>query len=119
MKSMKVRWLAFLELFKRQPKFEAQKLNLVDALRLAAILSKYIDTKDIEKDSQPLDFIAALVNKLTPKDYLHCVKLLSGEHRDEEYKAYSSLKILSVFIEGLKQNQVLSLISFYNSLGIS
>lgn len=110
---MKVRWLA---LFKRKPTFEAQKLSLVDALRLAAILSKYIDTKDIEKDSQPLDFIAALVNKLTPKDYLDCVKLLSGEHRDEEYEAYSSIKILTIFVDGLKQNQILSLISFYNSL---
>lgn len=114
---MKVRWLAFLELFKRKPRFEAQKLSLVDALQLAAILSKYIDTKDIEKDSQPLDFIAALVNKLTPKDYLHCVKLLSGEHRDEEYKAYSSLKILSVFVEGLRENKIVSLLSFYDSLG--
>lgn len=92
---------------------QAKKLNLFDALRLAAVLAKYIDTKDIEAD--PLDFISALLNKLTPLDYLHSVELLTGE---EAVEAYPSIEIITAFVEGLKSNQIVSLISFSKSLGI-
>lgn len=113
---IKDRWLNFVDGYKRK-RFKAHKLGLEDALRLSAILSKYIDTKDIDRPQEPLDFISDLIGKLSPSDYLHCVKLLSGEYRDAEYEKHSAVKILTAFIEGLKLNQILSLISFTKSLG--
>ena len=91
-------------------------LNLRDALRLASILNKYIDEKT-NANAEALEFISAIVDRITPDEFLHCVILLSGE-TEEVVKQQISIDILTCFIEGLRENQILSLVSFYRSLGL-
>lgn len=94
---------------------KAKLLNLRDALLLASILEKYIDK---EKGSvSALDFVSEIVNRIDPISFLHGVILLTGE-TEERVKKEISIDILTCFIEGLKENQILSLISFYVSLGL-
>lgn len=96
----------------------AQKLNLRDALRLASILARYINDKDSEPETEAISFISGIVEKIDPASFLRCVILLSGEPEESVVKEVS-IDILAVFIEGLRENQILSLISFYRSLGLS
>jgi len=96
---------------------KAKKLNLRDGLRLASILNKYIDEKT-NADAEALDFVSAIVDKILPDEFLHCVNLISGE-TEEQIKKQISIDILTCFIEGLRENQILSLVSFYrSSLGL-
>jgi len=96
---------------------KAKLLNLRDALRLASILDKYIDEKT-NASAEALDFVSDIIGKITPDEYLHCVNLLSGES-EEEIKKRVSIEILACFVDGLRENKVLSLISFYRSLGLN
>ena len=95
---------------------KAKLLNLRDALRLASILDGYIDEKT-NANAEALEFISAIVDRITPDEFLHCVILLSGE-TEEVVKQQISIDILTCFIEGLRENQILSLVSFYRSLGL-
>lgn len=92
-------------------------LNLQDALRLASILNRYVDEKT-NANAEALDFVSAIVDKISPDEFLHCVILLSGES-EEVVKRQISIDILTVFVEGLQENKVLSLVSFYRSLGLN
>jgi hypothetical protein len=94
---------------------KAKLLNLRDALKLAQILEKNVD-KDVGSVSV-LDFVSGIVEKITPEEYLHGVSLLTGES-EIDVKKEISIDILTCFIDGLRENQILSLISFYSSLGL-
>jgi hypothetical protein len=94
---------------------KAKLLNLRDALRLAFILDAHID-KETTPKTEALDFISGIVEKIDPSSFLRCVILLSGEPEENVVKEIS-IDILTCFIEGLRENQILSLISFYRSLG--
>lgn len=96
---------------------DAKTLNLPDAFRLASILSKYIDVKEIDPQADAVDFISNIVDKLSPQDYLRCVTLLTKTD-EQKIKQEISLEILTAFIEGLKKNQVIALLHFYKSLGL-
>jgi len=95
---------------------DAKPLNLRDGLRLAEILDKYVDT-ETSANAEAIDFISSIVNKIDPISFLRCVALLSGE-TDEMLKRQISIDILTCFIEGLRENKILSLVSFYRSLGL-
>lgn len=94
---------------------KAKLLNLRDALKLAQILEKYIN-KDVGSVSV-LDFVSEIVEKISPEEYLHSAILLTGES-EENVKKEISIDILTCFIDGLRENQILSLISFSRSLGL-
>lgn len=94
---------------------KAKTLDLRDALELASVLNNYIDDKSTENDGV-LDFIEKIVSKIPPMEYLHCVKILTGES-EEEIANLDYLTILTEFIDGLRNNKILTLISFYRSLG--
>jgi urocanate hydratase len=96
---------------------KAKLLNLQDALRLASILDKYIDEKT-NANAEALDFVSAIIDKIDPISFLHCVNILSGE-TEEQIKKQISIDILTCFVEGLQENKVLSLISFYRSIGLN
>lgn len=87
------------------------KLNLDEALRLAAILDKYADTKKIDA----IEFVEVIMNKIPSSEYLNSVKLLLKTDENEIDKQLP-LNVLTAFIEGLKLNKVVSLIEFYRSL---
>lgn len=87
----------------------------MDAFHLASIVSKYVDTNHLSSDA--LEFIQGIVEKISPQEYLTCVSMMTDKTEEDVIKE-DSLDILSVFIEGLKTNQVISLISFYKSFGL-
>src|SRR3990172_6718591 len=91
----------------------ARQLTLQNAFQLAHLLSKYKITIDQEQDA--VDFIADLISKISPEDYLLGVKFLTGLE-EEVIKKYASIVILTVFIEGMRDNKVVTLFSFYESM---
>lgn len=90
-------------------------LNLMDAFHLASIVSKYVDTTALSEDA--VDFIQGIVEKISPQEYITCVSIMTDK-TEEDVKKELSLEILTAFIEGLKMNQIISLISFYKSFGL-
>lgn len=90
-------------------------LNIMDAFHLASIVSKYVDTTRLSPDA--LDFIQGIVEKIEPQEYLTCVSIMTKK-TEEDVKKEFSLDILTAFIEGLKANQIVSLVSFYKSFGL-
>ncbi len=92
---------------------KAKKLNLEQALLLASIISKYVDSTNLSVDA--VDFIAGIVEKITPGEYLQCIKIIT-DITEEEIKEAISIDLLTAFIEGLKLNQVVTLVSFWKSL---
>lgn len=96
---------------------QARSLNLIDGFRLASILSSKIDIEKTDPQQDSIDFISEVVDKLTPEEYIKCIELLTGED-ENTIKKEISLNILTSFIEGLKMNQVFSLLVFYRSLGL-
>lgn len=95
---------------------DAKPLNLRQAFELASVLTKYVDVK-LNPQEDAVDFISGIVDKISPEEYLSCVSLLTGEDVDT-IKKQISLDILTAFIEGLKENQIVSLLHFYKSLGL-
>lgn len=95
---------------------DAKTLNLVDAFRLASIISKYVDVEKLNPQADPIDFVNEIVQKISPEEYLICVSLMTNIDVDT-IKQEISLNVLTAFIEGLKKNQIISLLDFYKSLG--
>ena len=90
-----------------------KKLNLNDALSLALTISKYADLTNPFIDA--VDFIAGIVEKISPSEYLQCIKIMTNI-KEEEIKDAISIDLLTAFIEGLKTNQIITLVSFWKSL---
>src|SRR5687768_13568929 len=89
-------------------------LNLMDAFHLASIVSKYVDIATLSEDA--VDFIQGIVEKISPQEFITCVSIMTDK-TEEDVKKEVSLEILTAFIEGLKMNQIISLISFYKNFG--
>jgi hypothetical protein len=96
---------------------KARILNLSDAFRLASVLSKYVDIEKVNPQADAIDFISDIVDKISPEEYLHCVSLMTKIDVDT-IKQEIALVILTSFIEGLRKNQIVSLIQFSKSLGL-
>lgn len=94
----------------------AKSLTLQEAFRLAQVLSK-IDVEKLDPRQDPIDLVGSIVENLSPEEYLQCVVLLTKEN-EETIKQKPSLVILTVFIEGIKRNQIITLVHFYKSLGL-
>ncbi len=90
-------------------------LNLMDAFHLASIISKYVDTNNLNPDV--VDFIQGIVEQLTPQEYLTCVAMMTDK-TEAELVGEFSLDILTAFVNGLKENQIISLVVFYKSFGL-
>lgn len=99
----------------RKKRMQARSLTLDNAWQLASILNKYVDIIDLDPQAEPISFISDIVQKLSPEEYLHCVMLLTEEN-EETINQEISLDVLTAFVEGLKMNQVVTLIHFYKSL---
>jgi len=86
----------------------------MDAFHLASIVSKYVDIATLSEDA--VDFIQGIVEKISPQEFITCVSIMTDK-TEEDVKKEVSLEILTAFIEGLKMNQIISLISFYKNFG--
>ena len=95
----------------------AKSLSLYESFRLAQVLASKIDVDSLDPRQDPIDLVGNIVEKLSPEEYLQCVSLLTKEN-EETIKQKPSLVILTVFIEGIKKNQIITLVHFYKSLGL-
>ena len=95
---------------------ESRTLNFVDAMKLAQILSKYIDTESIKKTDTFLDLAESIMNKIEPSDYSKIIQILTNEPIEEIGKL-SGNEILSLFISGLEINKVITLLESFKKIG--
>jgi len=92
-------------------------LNLEDAFRLASVLSKYVDVKQLNPEQNAIGFISDIANKIPPREYLACVAIITNKTEEDVVKR-PSLEILSAFVRGLRINKIISLLDFYKLLGL-
>lgn len=92
-------------------------LGLKEAFRLASILSKYVDITKLDPNQDAVDFISGIVDKISPREFLTCASMMT-EKTEEELTKEISLDILTAFVDGLKKNEVVYLLSFYKSIGL-
>ena len=97
---------------------KVRTLGLADAIELASILAPYVNVKSIRPDSDALEFIAGIVEKVSPQEYLRCVCIMTKK-TEEDVKKEDYSVILASFIAGLQRNRIISLLSFYKSLGFN
>jgi hypothetical protein len=101
----------------KRKNLESVALTLPEAMQLASVLLPKIDLDTINPELDAVDFIGDLIDKLSPREYLYVVMLLTRED-EETIKSYASIEILTAFITGLQKNQVVTLLGFYRSLNL-
>ena len=94
---------------------EAKVLNFPDAMKLAQILGKYIDTELI-KDKSLLDFLDELLKKISPPDYSKSMLLITGKQLGD-ISLLSGKEILNIFSTGLEKNKIITLLETYRTIG--
>lgn len=94
-----------------------EPLTIKLALRYASILSKHLHGVNYD-DMQMITLLRILLDNMKlncPDDYIECVKLVSGL-TDSELCSMNSDDVLGLFVEGMRVNRALLLVSFYRSL---
>lgn len=107
--------MLWIYLSQRRIKVESKLLNFPDAMRLASILSKYIDTVSFDPEQVALDFVGDLLDKIEPMDYMNCIRLLSEE--PQKISHLSGDELLKLLFSGLEKNRILSLLDAHSKLG--
>ena len=90
-------------------------LNLEEALELYKILKPHLPNVKEELDS--LSYIKLIVNSMkneNPRDYVDSLMIMYNLEFDDLRKMNSD-KILTLFIDGLSENKVVSLCEFIGS----
>lgn len=85
-------------------------LNFPDGMKLASIISKYIDTESIG-DMTGNDFFVSLLTKLSLPDLAQFTKLLGLEEKDIEDN------FQQISMETLIKNNLLDLLVTYKQIG--
>jgi len=92
-------------------------LNLSDALKLYDLIGQYLP--DIISDD-PLDYIKQIIDNILDGDnqvvYIEILSLLH-KYSQEDLLAFDETKLLSLFITGLTETQILPLQQFCKGLG--
>jgi hypothetical protein len=96
---------------------DAKLLNLPDAMKLASILSKYIDTVSFNPEQGALDFVGDLLDKIEPMDYMNCIRLLLEE--PQKISHLSGDELLTLLFHGLEKNKIFSLLDAYKNIGFT
>jgi hypothetical protein len=90
---------------------ETKILNFPDAMKLASILSKYVDS--VSKDMIARDFIYNLFDKLNVDEISEISILLIGEN----YKVLLGHELILGIFDGLMKNKFFDLLTTYKGLG--
>lgn len=93
---------------------ESKILSFVDAMVLASILVNYIDLENIQTD--PVDFIGSILDKISPMDYSTCIVLLTGKVLDMK-NIPSGEELIKVVYSGLQKNKIILLLQSYKAIG--
>jgi hypothetical protein len=97
---------------------EAKVLNFIDAMKLAEIVSQYIEVDSINMEETILQFIDNFINKVAPMDYLRCIKLLYGKELQPESLPNGN-ELITILSDGITKNNLLSLLKVRKELGFS
>lgn len=97
-------------------RMQVRLLNLDDALQLASLLKPYIDVDQLNPEQDALDFVDGILQEISPQDFLLCVKLLSNK-KEEDLEKIDGFETLALFTQGLRDNKIVTLLTFVNSLG--
>ena len=92
-------------------------LNMEKGLELYLKLSPYLP-EDTE-DGSSLDYLHAIISNIrngNSKDYVDSLKIMCDINIDE-LKKHSTEEILTMFVDGLKENKFFSLHNFLGSFG--
>lgn len=91
---------------------ESKILNFPDAMKLASIISKYLDTESI-KEMTGEEFAYGLFDKLDEIEMIEVEKLLLGE----DILKLQPKEILKLCLESMIKNNLLDLLQSYKQLG--
>jgi hypothetical protein len=94
-------------------------LNLINALRLYDIMKSYVSGV-VEKDLNSLDFIQGVIhqmNQRNPKDYCEAVAIMTGKDIQEIVDTVSTQQRFQLFVEGLSENKIISLMQMVEKVG--
>ena len=91
-------------------------LPLHDALRLASTLSRYINIEQLNPEQPALDFVDEIVQQIEAQDFVLCVKMMTKK-TEYDLEKMDGLDVLALFAQGLRENRIIELLEFYNSLG--
>jgi hypothetical protein len=109
----------FRSVFQRFTKPKPRKLNIYEAMMLAEIIARHVAEKDIEfaelDESGIFDFIDNIVSKISPDEYMRVLEIITNVNR-EKLKQMDYLDLLALFTQGLAENKIITLLSFYYSL---
>lgn len=90
-------------------------LILHDALRLASVLSKYVDISKLKPEQDALEFVDSIVQQISAQDFLACLYIMTKK-TEQDLEKMTGYETLALFTSGLRVNRVLSLLEFFNSL---
>ncbi len=100
---------------KRISRIKLKKLPLKEALILASAISKRIDLDKITPSTNAIDFVSLIVDKISPQEYLQYMYMMTNI-KEQDIKKHISINLLTAFVEGLKLNQIFTLLSFWKDL---
>lgn len=83
-------------------------------MNLANILNKYIDLGTNKLQVNPLEFLGEILDKISPNDYMSCIKLLLDTPID--FSDISGNELLLLLFSGLENNNTISLLSVYKDM---
>ena len=95
---------------------KVKKLNLKDALSLASIVSKYVNVSTLDSEKSAIEFIDEIIQSITPEDFLECIKKTTYYITEKKLEKLDGLNALALFSAGLRENKIITLLSFYKSL---
>jgi hypothetical protein len=74
----------------------------------------------VEKDLNSLDFIQGVIhqmNQRNPKDYCEAVAIMTGKDIQEIVDTVSTQQRFQLFVEGLSENKIISLMQMVEKVG--
>jgi hypothetical protein len=93
-------------------------LNLPEATELYFLLSPYLPDIDPENSLDYIHIIVKNINKGdNPLDYVKSIRIMTGK-TITDLREYKVEEILTIFIDGLSENKIVSLANFMMSLGL-
>lgn len=94
---------------------ESKILNFPDAMKLAQVLSKYLEPDKIKTFSE-LEMIELLLSKIIPEDYAKIILAITNLSLIE-FSKLSQVDKIATLIKEFRENKIYTLIGTYKEIG--